>query len=90
MAALLTLTLSVTAFSKGGTISTTRNGTISTTAAGTISTTAAGTISTTRTGTISTTGRTLVRTPERVGMPLRSASETWNLMDVLFALYQLW
>jgi len=46
---LLMLTLQFTAFSKSGTISTTRTGTISTTRTGTISTTRTGTISTTGT-----------------------------------------
>src|SRR5690242_1262609 len=54
-ASILVLSLSITAFSKAGTISTTSAGTISTTSAGTISTTSAGTISTTSAGTISTT-----------------------------------
>ena len=56
---LLVAVLSITAFAKQGTISTTKTGTISTTKTGTISTTTAGTISTTRTGTISTTSTTI-------------------------------
>ena len=74
-AVLLTLSLSVTAFSRGGTISTTSAGTISTTSAGTISTTSAGTISTTR-------DRSLIGS--------RIKADSWGLMDLLYAFYQLW
>ena len=89
-AVLLTLSLSVTAFSRGGTISTTSAGTISTTSAGTISTTAAGTISTTRTGTISTTAGTISTTRDRSGIGSRVKVDSWGLIYLLYAFYQVW
>jgi hypothetical protein len=79
LAMLLTLAISGTAFSKSGTISTTRVGTISTTAVGTISTTRTGTISTTSAGTISTTANPTV---ERT-----KVLYDFGLFDVLFSLY---
>jgi len=82
-ATLLILSLSFSAFPKGGTISTTRTGTISTTRTGTISTTATGTISTTRFGTISTT-----RTPIQVGS--NPVVFRPDLVDLLFSLLTVW
>jgi hypothetical protein len=79
--ALLILTLSSVAFSKGGTISTTKTGTISTTRIGTISTT--GTNPTTRTGIIPTT-RTAVQSSRL------SLMDRFGLLDVFITILHVW
>jgi len=79
----LMLALPLTAFSKNGTISTTRVGTISTTRTGTISTTATATVSPTRTGTISTTRKPVQMVPS----PLFDRPE---MIELLVSMLTAW
>ena len=80
---MLILALSLTAFSKTGTISTTQSGTISTTKTGTISTTATATGSPSRTGTISTT-----RIENRID--LYAFVARFGMMDLMLTAFRPW
>jgi hypothetical protein len=81
---MLVLAMSVPAFAKSGTISTTKAGTISTTRTGTISTTAAGT---NRTGTISTTRTDVISTPSRTST---ANFGQLSLLELLLTVFGPW